>query len=89
MILAKRADEEYFVPKPILVLLVIILALFFWAIGYAVHSTFGFGPNPNVYKPLKVEQMEYMAEVRVRNMDSLAYEAAQARREVRGKGVRY
>jgi hypothetical protein len=89
MILVKRAEEEYFVPKPVLVLLIVILALFFWCIGYAIHSTYGFGKDPNAFKPLKAEQMEYMAEVRVRNMDSLAYEGAQARKDVRGKGVRY
>ena len=89
MPLIKRATDEYFVPKPALILLIIILALFFWAMGYAIHRTFGFGDDPNVYKPMNVEQVEYMAEVRVRNMDALAREGAQVQEARRGKGVRY
>ena len=63
MSLMKRATDEYFVPKPILVLLIIVLALFFCAMGYAIHRTFGFGNDANGYKPMKAEQVEYMAEV--------------------------
>ena len=43
-------------------------------LAYAIHKTFGFGYNGNSIKPMSVEQMEYMAEVRVRNMDALARE---------------
>jgi hypothetical protein len=89
MPIVKRATDEYFAPKPILVLLIIILALFVCAMGYAIHRNFGFGDDSNKYKPMGVEQMEYMAEVRVRNMDSLAWEGAKDREARRGKGVRY
>lgn len=46
--------------------------------GYAIHQAFGFGPDNNRIKPLSAEQMEYMAEVRVRNMMALEHEGRKA-----------
>lgn len=75
-----RRDEEYLIPKPIIVLLIMIGAGFAVCMGYAIHSAFGFGRNTNELKPISSEQQEYMAEVRVRNMDALAYEGSKGRR---------
>jgi hypothetical protein len=57
--------------------------------GYAVHSAFGFGKDTNELKPMSNAQQEYMAEVRVRNMDALAFEGAVSQRDYaawKGKG---
>jgi hypothetical protein len=82
MYLQKRG-EEYFAPKPVIVLLCILGAMLAWVMGYAIHRTFGFGEDPNQFKHITVEQMEYMAEVRVRNMDMLAYEGQKSQLDSR------
>jgi hypothetical protein len=76
--LAKR-DDEFLIPKPVIVILIMLGAIFLVCCGYAVHSAFGFGTDHNKLKPLSNAQQEYMAEVRVRNMDALAYEGAVSR----------
>ncbi|CAO2654638.1 Nn.00g113710.m01.CDS01 [Neocucurbitaria sp. VM-36] len=75
-----RRDEAYLIPKPVIVLLIMIGSGFLVCMGFAIHSAFGFGRNQNGIKPLSNEQQEYMAEVRTRNMDALAYEGAKGRR---------
>lgn len=77
--LVKR-DQEYLLPKPVIVLLIMFGAGFVVCMGFAVHSAFGFGRNANVPKPMTNAQAEYMAEVRVRNMDALARAGAPAAR---------
>jgi hypothetical protein len=71
--LAKR-DEELILPKIVIQFLIMLGAVCVTCLAYAVHRTWGFGPNSNGIKPITVEQMEYMAEVRVRNMNALARE---------------
>lgn len=73
--LVKR-DDEYVIPKPLIVLLIMLGALLVVCMGYAIHATFGFGHDPHGLKDCSVEQQEYMAEVRVRNMSGLMYEGA-------------
>lgn len=75
---AKR-DEEYSIPKPLIVLLIMVGALILVCMGYAIHKTFGFGHNPHEWRPFSAEQQEYMAEVRVRNMEKLMNEGAKSR----------
>lgn len=75
---AKR-EEGYLIPKPLIVLLIMMGAIFVVCMGYAIHATFGFGNNPNRLRPLSPEQQEYMAEVRVRNMEGLMHEGAKSR----------
>ncbi|KAF2855549.1 hypothetical protein T440DRAFT_513659 [Plenodomus tracheiphilus IPT5] len=81
--LAKR-DEEYPIPKPLIVLLIMIGAMIVVCMGYAIHATFGFGPNPHRLRPLSPEQQGYMAEVRIRNTEGLMHEGAKSR----GNGAR-
>lgn len=77
----QKRDEEYLIPKPVIVLLIMFGAGLLVCCGYAVHSVFGFGKDSNRMKPLSNEQQEYMAEVRVRNMDLMAHEGARGQRE--------
>ncbi|OAL03981.1 hypothetical protein IQ06DRAFT_195859, partial [Phaeosphaeriaceae sp. SRC1lsM3a] len=73
--LLKRDDNMGFeLPPALIILLILIGAGFLVACGFAIHSAFGFGPNPNRIKPMSAEQMEYMAEVRIRNMTCLEQE---------------
>lgn len=58
-------------------------ALMVLCMAYAVHHAWGFGPNPNAFKHMTVEQMEYMAEVRVRNTMNLEREGRWARGDAR------
>lgn len=77
--LLKRDDNMGFLlPPAVIVLLVLIGSGFLVACGYAVHSAFGFGTNPNGIKPMSAEQMTYMAEVRVRNAMALEHEGRRA-----------
>lgn len=82
------ADDEFLLPKPVIVLLIMFGACAITILGYGIHKTFGFGPNPNEVKPITVEQVEYMAEVRVRGMDALAREGKLAWHEDRKGGMR-
>jgi hypothetical protein len=79
----------YEIPPTVIVLLIVLGALFVVCMGYAVYSTFGFTQNGDGIKSMSVAQMEYMAEVRVRNMMALEYEGRAARgygRRDGGKG---
>jgi hypothetical protein len=75
--LAKRADE-YLSPKPVIVLLIMLGAGLLVCMGFAVHSTFGFKRDGNDVKEMSPEQMEYMTQVRVRNMGRLMAEGARS-----------
>ncbi|KAF2024565.1 hypothetical protein EK21DRAFT_78421, partial [Setomelanomma holmii] len=70
---------DFDLPKPVIVLLIMIGALLLVCMGYAVHHAWGFGTDGNGIEPLSVSQMEYMAEVRVRNMEHLEREGQWAR----------
>lgn len=73
--LLKRDDNMGFLLPPALIILLILLgAGFLVACGFAIHSAFGFGPDPNRFKHMSAEQMTYMAEVRVRNAMALEHE---------------
>lgn len=74
MHLTKRDDT---VPPEAVVILVMLGALAVVFLGYAVHRLWGFREDGNGHKPRSVEQEQYMADVRMRNVDILA-------REVRG-----
>ena len=82
--LAKR--DEYPLPKPVMVLLIIIGAGMAVCAGYAVHKTFGFRADGNGMKNVSAEQMEYMAEVRQRNFANLMAQGHRSRMEGRGQG---
>lgn len=75
---AKRADDEFIMPKPVIVILIMFASGCATCLGYAVHKLIGFREDGNGFKPMSVAQMEYMAEVRVRNMDALAMEGRMA-----------
>jgi hypothetical protein len=75
--LVKRDTSEYVLPKPVIVILIMLGAGLCVCVGFAIHSTFGFkGENDNNLKEVTPEQMEYMTEVRVRNMERLMAEGA-------------
>lgn len=84
--LSKRDDDEFLLPKPIIVLLIMIGAIALTLLGYAIHSAFGFGQDNNGVKPMSVAQMEYMAEVKVRNLEALAREGRSYEKESRMGG---
>ena len=74
--LSKRETSEYLIPKPVIVLLIRLGSGLLVCMGFAVHSTFGFKQDGNDPKGMSPEQMKYMTEVRVRNMDRLMAEGA-------------
>lgn len=78
--LLKREDANmgFLFPPAVITLLICLGAGFLVCVGYAIHSAFGFGPDNNRIKPLSAEQMEYMTEVRVRNMMALEFEGRKA-----------
>jgi hypothetical protein len=84
--LVPRGDDEYALPKFVIVLIVIFGALCLVVCGYAVHRTFGFKEDSSSFKPVTAAQATYMAEVRIRNMDSLAYEGRRSQWARHGKG---
>jgi hypothetical protein len=86
-VIAPRDNAGYALPFSVIVLIVIFGALALVICGYAVHRTFGFTNDDNGFKPVTVAQAEYMAEVRVRNMDSLAYEGRRSQWARNGKGA--
>jgi hypothetical protein len=75
--LTKRADD-YPIPIGAIIILILLGAGLVVCMGYAIHKTFGFKNNPNHFKPLSPEQQEYMAEVRVRNMNGLMAEGVRS-----------
>jgi hypothetical protein len=73
-----KRDDGLLIPPGLIVLLIMIAAIFVTCMAYAVHKTFGFGTDGNGFKPMSVAQMDYMAEVRVRNMEHLEQEGRRA-----------
>ncbi|KAI4917315.1 hypothetical protein J4E90_003822 [Alternaria incomplexa] len=73
--LTKR-DAGYAIPEGAIILLILFGAGLLVCMGYAIHKTFGFRRNPNEFRHMSAEQQEYMAEVRVRNMQGLMAEGA-------------
>ncbi|KAH6614343.1 hypothetical protein C7974DRAFT_276231, partial [Boeremia exigua] len=69
-----RGDNDYVLPYTVIVLLIILGALCLVICGYAIHRTFGFGDEGHDFQHISAEQATYMAEVRIRNMNTLAYE---------------
>ncbi|KAF1362629.1 hypothetical protein EJ07DRAFT_78133, partial [Lizonia empirigonia] len=69
-----RDDADYSLPFFVIVLIIILGAHCLVICGYAIHRTFGFKTDGNGFKPVSAAQADYMAEVRIRNMDSLAHE---------------
>ena len=87
--LVARDDAEnagYAFPFPVIVLLIIFAALCFVVCGYAIHRTFGFKADSNKPKPMTAAQADYMAEVRTRNMNGLAYEGRRSQWTRNGNG---
>jgi hypothetical protein len=69
--LVKRDSSEYLLPKPVIVILIMLGSGLLVCVGFAIHSTFGFRPDGNDSKQMTPEQM-----VRVRNMERLMAEGA-------------
>jgi hypothetical protein len=78
--LLKRDDGNmgFALPPSIIILLIMIGALILVCMGYAIHKTFGFPTDGNGFKDMSVAQMDYMAEVRIRNMEHLEQEGRRA-----------
>ncbi|KAH6882213.1 hypothetical protein BKA58DRAFT_15608 [Alternaria rosae] len=77
--LTKR-DAGYAIPEGAIIVLILAGAGLLVCMGYAIHKTFGFRKNPNEFRHISAEQQEYMAEVRVRNMQGLMVEGARSHR---------
>jgi hypothetical protein len=77
-ILKREDNMGFLLPPSIIVLLIMLAAIFVTCMAYAVHKTFGFGTDGDGFRPMSVEQMEYMAEVRIRNMEHLEVEGRRA-----------
>jgi hypothetical protein len=85
-LLKRASDMGYDIPPTVIVLLIMFASLCVVCLGYATHKLLGFSTDGNGFKHITVEQMEYMAEVRVRNMASLQYEGRKAWAEGDGQG---
>lgn len=81
-----RDNAGYALPFFVIVLIIIFGALCLVICGYAIHRTFGFKKDGNGFKPVSAAQATYMAEVRIRNMDNLAYEGRRSQWARYGKG---
>lgn len=77
--LTKR-DAGYAIPEGAIIILILLSAGLLVCMGYAIHKTFGFRRNPNEFRHMSAEQQEYMAEVRVRNMQGLMVEGARSQK---------
>lgn len=55
-------------------------------VGFAVHSSFGFKSSGNGMKNMGAEQMEYMTEVRGRNLARMMAQGQLSRMEGAGPG---
>lgn len=71
--LEKRDNMGYAIPPAAIILLILLGAAFVVA-GVAAVGKLVEGPNPNGIKQFTPEQMEYMKEVRDRNIDGLMSE---------------
>ncbi|KAF2817254.1 uncharacterized protein BDZ99DRAFT_431209 [Mytilinidion resinicola] len=68
--LHKRDNMGYAIPPSLIVLICMLGAGICVCLGFAVHSQF-FGTSSNELKSMSPEQMDYMREVRERNMAAL------------------
>jgi hypothetical protein len=85
--LAKRDDNGGFLfPPAVIVIFVLLGAGFCVACGFAINSAFGFSSDNNNMKAAGAEQMSYMAEVRIRNMEALEKEGRMAWGRGRAQG---
>jgi hypothetical protein len=78
-----RRDDGYALPYLVIIIIIIFGALCLVLLGYAIHRTYGFKEDPNQFRHINEAQATYMAEVRIRNMESLASEG---RRSQWGRG---
>lgn len=85
-VVVPRDNQGYALPFFVIVLIIIFGALCLVICGYAIHRTFGFAPDSNGFKDIPMAQADYMAEVRLRNMDSLAQEGRRTQWARNGKG---
>lgn len=83
--LVARDNAGYALPFLVIVLIIIFAALCLVICGYAIHRTFGFDEDGDGFKDVSPEQAGYMAEVRLRNMESLAYEGRKSQWTRNGK----
>jgi hypothetical protein len=75
----KREDNNGFLfPPGVIVIFVLLGAGFLVACGFAINSAFGFSSDNNNMKAMSAEQMSYLAEVRIRNMEALEKEGRMA-----------
>lgn len=74
-----KRDEEYLLPKPVIVLLIMFASMVVTMLGYATHRLWGFGEDHNGVRSISVGQQEYMAAVRVRNLQAMESESRKAR----------
>jgi hypothetical protein len=77
-LLTKRDNMGFALHPSLIVLLVLLGAGFMVAAGYAINSAFGFREDGNGFKATSPEQMQYMADVRARNMDKMMSEGQRA-----------
>ncbi|KAF2503010.1 hypothetical protein BU16DRAFT_533299 [Lophium mytilinum] len=68
--LHKRDNMGYAIPPSLIVLICMFGAGIMVCLGFAVHSQF-FGTSRNELPSMSPEQMDYMREVRERNMSAL------------------
>ncbi|KAJ4990927.1 hypothetical protein SVAN01_03498 [Stagonosporopsis vannaccii] len=85
--LLPRGESGYALPFFVIVLIIIFAALCLVICGYAIHRTFGFKDEGNEFKHISAAQATYMAEVRMRNMDGLAYEGRRSQWARTGRGM--
>ncbi|KAJ5030146.1 hypothetical protein PSV08DRAFT_359306 [Bipolaris maydis] len=84
-----KREEGYVLPKPVIILLIIIGAGLLVCVGFAIHSSFGFRPSGNGMKNMGAEQMEYMTEVRGRNLAGMMAQGQRSQMEAPGpRGMR-
>ena len=81
-----KRDEGYNLPQPLIILLIILGAGLLVCVGFAIHSAFGFRTNGNGMKNFRAEQMEYMTEVRGRNLAGMMAQGQRSRMEEVGSG---
>jgi hypothetical protein len=72
--LMKRQDDEYAIPKMAIVILCMLGAVVALVMAFAASRLF-MSESTDGIRPYPVEQHEYMAEVRTRNLDILEGEA--------------
>ncbi len=85
--LVPRGENGYALPFFVIVVIIIFGALCVVICGYAIHRTFGFKYDDQGIRPLSAAQATYMAEVRIRNLNSLAYEGRRSQWARSGKGT--